>query len=48
MMKWGEKPEGNTELKIPRRWWANNIRMDVGQAEWGGMDWLRLVRDKYQ
>jgi hypothetical protein len=42
------KPEGNRPLGRPRRKWEDNIKMDLRQIVWGGMDWIRLVhgRDK--
>jgi hypothetical protein len=45
---WGEKrnayrmlvgkPEGNKPLGRPRRRWEDNIRMDLREIGWGGMD----------
>jgi hypothetical protein len=33
-----EKPEGKRPLKRPRRRWVDNIKMDVREIGWGGMD----------
>jgi hypothetical protein len=32
------KPEGKRPLGIPRRRWDDNIRMDLRETGWGGMD----------
>jgi hypothetical protein len=32
------KPEGSRPLGKPRCKWLDNIRMDLGEVEWGGMD----------
>jgi hypothetical protein len=32
------KPEGKRPLGRPRRRWADNIRMDLGEVGWGDMD----------
>jgi hypothetical protein len=29
------KPEGNRPLGRPRGRWVDNIRMDLGEVEWG-------------
>jgi hypothetical protein len=28
----------------PRRRWVDNIRMDLGEVGWGGVDWIGLAR----
>jgi hypothetical protein len=33
-----EKSEGRRPLGIPRRRWADNIKMDHGEIEWDGVD----------
>jgi hypothetical protein len=33
-------PEGKRPLGIPRRRWVNNIKMDLREARWDGMDWI--------
>jgi hypothetical protein len=33
------KPEGKRPLERPRRRWLKNIKMDLGETEWGDMDW---------
>jgi hypothetical protein len=33
-----EKPERKTPLGKRRRRWVDNIRMDLGEVEWGDVD----------
>jgi hypothetical protein len=40
------KPEGKRPLRRPRRRWVDNIRMDLGEVGWGGVDWIGLAKDK--
>jgi hypothetical protein len=42
------KSEGKRPLGRPRRRWEDNIRMDVREIGWGGMDWIDLARDRDQ
>jgi hypothetical protein len=42
------KPEGKRPLGRPRRRWEDNIRMDLRNIGWGGMDWIDLVQDRDQ
>jgi hypothetical protein len=37
------KPEGNRPLRRPRHRWEDNIRMDLGEIVWEGMDWIHMV-----
>jgi hypothetical protein len=32
------KPEGTRPLERPKLRWEDNIRMDLREIEWGGMD----------
>jgi hypothetical protein len=32
----------------PRRRWADNIRMDVGEIWWKGVDWIHVAEDSDQ
>jgi hypothetical protein len=40
------KPEGWSPLGRPRRWWVNNIRMDLVVVGWGDVDWIGLAQDR--
>jgi hypothetical protein len=40
------KPEGKKSLGRPRRRWDNNIKMDLIEIKWGGMDWIELTQDR--
>jgi hypothetical protein len=33
------KPEGNRPLGRPRRRWVDNIKMDLREIGWDGVDW---------
>jgi hypothetical protein len=37
------KPEGKRPLGRQRRRWVDNIKMDVREVGWGGMDWIDLA-----
>jgi hypothetical protein len=37
------KPEGKTPLGGPRRRWMDNIKIDLREIEWDGMDWIDLA-----
>jgi hypothetical protein len=38
------KPEGKRPLGRPRPRWVDNIRMDLGEVGWGGVDWIGLAK----
>jgi hypothetical protein len=42
------KPEGKRPLARPERRWVDNIKMDLGEIEWDGMDWINLAEDRGQ
>jgi hypothetical protein len=42
------KSEGNSPLGRPRRRWMANVKMDLRDIEWGGMDWIDLAQDRGQ
>jgi hypothetical protein len=42
------KPEGKRPLGRRKRRWEDNIRMDLGEIGWGGMDWIDLAQDRDQ
>jgi hypothetical protein len=41
-----EKPEGKRPLGRPRRRWVDNIKKNVGEIGWGGVDWIGLAQDR--
>ena len=40
------KPERKRPLGRPRRRWEDNIKMDVQELGFGGMDWNELAQDR--
>jgi hypothetical protein len=42
------KLEGKRPLGRPRRKWVDNIKMDLGEIEWDGTDWIDLPQDRDQ
>jgi hypothetical protein len=42
------RPEEKRPLGRPRRRWVDNIKMDLREIGWGGMDWIDLAQDKDQ
>jgi hypothetical protein len=40
------KPEGKRPLGRPRRRWVDNIRMDLLDIGWDGVDWIGLAQDR--
>jgi hypothetical protein len=40
------KPDGKRTLGRPRRRWVDNIRMDLGEVQWGGVGWIGLAEDR--
>ena len=40
------KFEGKRPLGIPGRRWEDNIKMDLQEVGWGGMDWIDLAQDR--
>jgi hypothetical protein len=39
-------PEGKRPLGGPRRRWLDNIKMDLKEIEWDGVDWIDLAQDR--
>jgi hypothetical protein len=39
-------PEGKSPLGRPRRRWVDNIKMDLRELGWSGMDWIDLAQDR--
>jgi hypothetical protein len=42
------KPEGKRHLGRPKRMWMDNIKVDLREIEWDGMDWIDLAQDRDQ
>jgi len=42
------KRERKRPLGRPRRRWEDNIRVDLRQIGWDGVDWIRLAQDRIQ
>jgi hypothetical protein len=42
------KPEGKRPLGRPRRRWVDNIKIDLREIGWDGMDWIELAQDRDQ
>jgi hypothetical protein len=42
------KPEGKRSLGRPRRRCVDNIKADLRDIGWDGMDWIELVQDRNQ
>jgi hypothetical protein len=42
------KPEGKRPLGRQRRWWVDNIIMDVREIGWDGVDWIDMAQDRDQ
>jgi transcription termination factor 2 len=42
------KPEGKRPLGRPKRRWVDNIKMDLREIGWYGMDWIDLAEDRNQ
>jgi hypothetical protein len=40
------KSEGKRPLGRTRRRWVDNIRMDLREIGWNGMDWINLAQDR--
>jgi hypothetical protein len=37
------KPEGKRPLERPRFRWEDNMKMDLQEVGYGGMDWIELA-----
>jgi len=40
------KPEGKRPLGRPKLRWEDNIKINLKEVGYGGMDWLELAQDK--
>jgi hypothetical protein len=41
-------PEGKRLLGRPRRRWVDNIKTNLREIGWDGMDWMDLAQDRDQ
>jgi len=40
------KPEGKRPLGRPRLRWEDDIKMNLEEVGWGGMDWIELAQNR--
>jgi hypothetical protein len=40
------RPEGRRPLGRPRRRWEDNIKMDLQEVGWEGVDWIYMAQDR--
>jgi hypothetical protein len=40
------RPEGRRLLKRPRCRWVDNIKTDLQEVVWGGLDWIPVPQDR--
>jgi len=40
------KPDGQRPLGSPRHRWEDNIKINLQEVGWGGMDWIDLDQDR--
>jgi hypothetical protein len=40
------RPEGRIPLGRPRHRWEDNIKMDLQEVGWRGMDWIDMAQDR--
>jgi hypothetical protein len=40
------RPEGRRPLGRPRCRWEDDIKMDLQEVGWGGMDWIDMAQDR--
>jgi hypothetical protein len=45
---WWESQKETRPLGRPRHRWVDNIKMELGNIEWDGMDWIDLAQDRDQ
>jgi hypothetical protein len=42
-----ENPEEKRPLGRSTHRWENNIKIDLRETGWGGIDWIHLAQDRY-
>jgi hypothetical protein len=40
------KPKGKRPLGRPRRRWVDNIKIDLLEIGWRGVDWIGIAQDR--
>jgi hypothetical protein len=40
------RPKGKTPFERTRHRWEDNLKMDLHEVGWGGMDWIDLAQDR--
>jgi hypothetical protein len=40
------KPEGKRPLERPRHRWQVEIRMDLREIDWEGVEWIQMAQDR--
>jgi hypothetical protein len=40
------KPERKRPVRRPRCGWDDNIKMDLREIGWGGVEWINLSQDR--
>jgi hypothetical protein len=41
------KPEGKRPLGRPRCRWVDNIKIDLREIGWDGVDWIDMAQDRH-
>ena len=41
-----DRPEGKRIFRRPRHRWEENIKMDIQELGWAGMDWIDQAQDR--
>jgi hypothetical protein len=39
------RPEGRRPLRRPRHGWEDNIKIDLEEVGWEGVDWIDMAQD---
>jgi hypothetical protein len=42
------KPEGKRPLGRPKRRWVDDIKMDLREIGWNGVDWINMAQNRDQ
>jgi hypothetical protein len=45
---WWESQKERNHWEDPRLWWVDNIKMDLRDIGWDGVDWIGLAEDRDQ